>query len=234
MIEFYQVSTESEKVSFSPFVIATELFLKHKNLDWDAKLMNYIEVKPTINSLTDGKWGYVPTLKFPNGDIVYDSLKIAGYLDEKYPDNPILINNPKLDELLQQHTMNCAMSACKLSLGDLLIHMDDASKAYFIENRMDMFQITVEDLKSNRKENITSYFDNLKPLIEHLSKNKFIDGDKPLVHDYVLISTIQFIATVSPRTYEELVENNPNEVFKNWVDRMGSLFDGFLKSRKTI
>jgi hypothetical protein len=29
MIKFYQVSTKS-KVSFSPFVIATELFLKHK------------------------------------------------------------------------------------------------------------------------------------------------------------------------------------------------------------
>jgi hypothetical protein len=30
MIEFYQVSTNYKKVSFSPFVIVTELFLKHK------------------------------------------------------------------------------------------------------------------------------------------------------------------------------------------------------------
>lgn len=166
--------------------------------------------------------------------MAYDSLKIAEYLDEKYPENPLLNNNPKSNELIQHYGINCAISSCKLSLGDLIIHMDEASKAYFIENRMAMLKITLEDLDGNREEHIASYFNNLKPLIEHLNKNKFIDGEKPLIHDYVLISNIQFLNTASPRTYQELIKNNPSEEFKNWVDRMENLFDGYLKSRKTV
>ncbi|KXN64897.1 hypothetical protein CONCODRAFT_13726 [Conidiobolus coronatus NRRL 28638] len=233
MIEFYQVSTNYKKVSFSPFVIAAELFLKHKNLDWDAKLMNYVEVKPTINTLT---WqvGYVPTLKFPNGDLAYDSLKIAKYLDSNYPENPILNNNPKLDELIQHYSKSCGNSVGKLTLKDFFSLMDDDSRSYFIENRIPMHQDTVDKSQPSREESIASYFDNLKPLVEHLSKNKFIDGDKPLIHDYQLFGTIQMFKTLSPKTYEELIVKNPNEVFKNWVNGMESLFGGFLKNRKTV
>lgn len=155
-------------------------------------------------------------------------------MDSKYPENPIVNNNPKLDELIQNYSINCGINVGRLSLKDFFSYMDDASREYFIENRMPMLQTTVEDLEADRGQRILSYFDNLKPLIEHLSKNEFFDGKKPLIHDYILISTIQMVKTVSPRTYEELIVNNPNIVFKNWIDRMESLFDGFLKSRKTV
>lgn len=45
----------------------------------------------------------VPTLEFENGDILYESLIIADYLDEAYPENSLYPNDPLLkakDKLL--------------------------------------------------------------------------------------------------------------------------------------
>jgi hypothetical protein len=112
--------------------------------------------------------------------------------------------------------------------------MDDTSREYFIENKLPLSKVTLKDLEGSREESISVYLDNLKPLIEHLKNNKFIDGEKPLIHDYLLISTIQLVKSLSPRTYVELIEENPSEVFKNWVKSMSGLFNGFLNNRKTV
>ncbi|KXN74743.1 hypothetical protein CONCODRAFT_14511 [Conidiobolus coronatus NRRL 28638] len=233
-IKFYQVEAHPKRLSFSPFVIATELFLKHKNLDWDAKLLKYSEVKSTVGSVTNGKWGYVPTLKFPNGDVAFDSLKIAEYLDEKYPSNPLIYKSEELDKLTEHYDQTCNWNACKMNVKEFLSYMDDKSRKYFMETRVPMLQSNPDGFKFNQEENIAEYFENLKPVIQRLEKTKFIDGDKPLIHDYLIISRIQMVKTTSPEAYHELVENNPSEIFKKWVERMDGLFDDFLKNRKTI
>ena len=38
--------------------------------------------------------GKVPTLEFENGDTLYESLIIADYLDEKYPQKPLYPKDP--------------------------------------------------------------------------------------------------------------------------------------------
>ncbi|KXN74744.1 hypothetical protein CONCODRAFT_2055, partial [Conidiobolus coronatus NRRL 28638] len=156
------------------------------------------------------------------------------YLDEKYPDNPLNPQNKELDELMEYCDKTINFMAFRLSVMDAFNYMDEASKKYFRESKEPIFHAKLEDLAGNREENIATYYETLKPVIERLEKSKFINGDKPLIHDYLIIAKIQMVRTGSPQTYDELVNNNPSEVFKNWVERMNSLFDGFLNNRKTI
>jgi hypothetical protein len=117
---------------------------------------------------------------------------------------------------------------------DVLNSLDEDDKKYFRDTREPFFKCKIEELPGNRGDNIEAYFKSIKPIIDHLEKNSFIDGDNPLIHDYCLISRIQMIKTISPDSYSDLVENNPSEALRNWVDSMGNLFNGYLKNRKTV
>jgi glutathione S-transferase len=173
-------------------------------------------------------------LKFPNGDVAFDSLKIAEYLDEKYPGNPLNPHSKELDGLVEHYDKTCNYNACKMNIKELLSYMDDKSREYFIDTRVPMIKALPDNFEFNQEEDIAEYFENLKPVIKRLKKSKFIDGDKPLIHDYIVISKIQMVKTISPDVYYKLIENNPSEIFKKWVERMEGLFGNFLKNRKTI
>jgi glutathione S-transferase len=192
-------------------------------------------IKCSINSkYRNGEWSKVPTLVFPNGDIKFDSLKIAKYLDNNYFNNPLNPNNLELDKLIEYYDNNCYKTSFKMCVLDIFNSLEDDNKRYFRDTKEPNFKAKVEDYPGNREKNIEAYFKNIKPIVERLEINRFLDGNEPLIHDYCLMGRIQMIKTISPQSYKELVESNPSEVFKGWVESMSSLFNGYLKSRKTV
>jgi glutathione S-transferase len=67
-----------------------------------------------------------------------------------------------------------------------------------------------------------------------LETQDFLDGDKPAINDYTLISHFQNLKTIAPGAYEAVILNHPNPALLAWVGRMHALFDNFLRDRKTL
>jgi glutathione S-transferase len=67
-----------------------------------------------------------------------------------------------------------------------------------------------------------------------LEAQDFFDGDKPAINDYTIASNIQNLKTIAPSAYKLAIENHPNPALLKWVNRVGELFGGYLKDRKTL
>ncbi|KXN68909.1 hypothetical protein CONCODRAFT_79581 [Conidiobolus coronatus NRRL 28638] len=230
-IKVYELVTkEVGGVSNSPFAITVMVYLKHKVLDFETVPITYIDVGSTIKELTNGKWGQVPTVVFPNGDIIFDSPEIAKYLDENYPANPLIVQDAKLDSYIKNYTTSSVPVAFKLIMKDLYNLLDERNQKLFkieFENKFDF-------IKGSKEQKIEQYSEGLKSIDNVLSERKFLNGSSPLIHDYRLISWIQSFRTINPSIYEDLVLNNSS--IKNvarWARDMDEELDGYLKNRKT-
>ncbi|KXN74741.1 hypothetical protein CONCODRAFT_14510, partial [Conidiobolus coronatus NRRL 28638] len=234
MIKIYELVNKQGGISLSPFVMTAELFLKHKGLEFESIPLTFVEIGPTIKEATGGKWDKVPTVVFPNGDIVFDSLEIGKYLDEKYPENSLNPSNSDLDNLIEDYNTRIAFNAFRNAIPDLLPLLDAKSQKYFRESREKMLNMTLEEFAGDREANTQQYHSDVKKIDELLSASKFLNGYKPLIHDYILAARIQFFKTISPRTYEDLIINGPNENLKRWIKDMDKELNGYLGKRPTL
>ncbi|KAK6627682.1 hypothetical protein RUM44_010161 [Polyplax serrata] len=77
---------------FCPYAQRVHLILDSKNIKYEVVNINLTD-KPDwfFDKSPEGK---VPALEFPNGETLYESLIIADYLDEKYPDRPLYPKDP--------------------------------------------------------------------------------------------------------------------------------------------
>ncbi|KXN68913.1 hypothetical protein CONCODRAFT_18699 [Conidiobolus coronatus NRRL 28638] len=236
MIKVYELVTQHAElgVSLGPFVVAAELFLKHKGLEFESIPLTFVEVGPTIKELTEGKWDRVPVVVFDNSDVIFDSPEIAKYLDEKYPDSRLDPDNTALDEIINDYSSNIAPNAILNAFDDLFALLEPENQVYFRLTREKFFGKKLEEVSGNRDINTMKFIQNIAKIDDLLSTSKFLNGNKPLIHDYTLASRIQYFRTVSPRTYKELILNGPNFNLLRWTRDMDNLFDDFLKNRKTV
>ena len=72
-------------VTLSPFVWRTKLALRHKGFEIDDVETSYMGIRRML----DGSYKRLPVID-DDGRIVPDSWDIARYLDETYPDRPML------------------------------------------------------------------------------------------------------------------------------------------------
>ena len=89
-ITFYDLAL-STGATISPFVWATKYALKHKGFDLDVVPGGFTG----IPERTGGKTERLPAI-VDDGKWVLDSWGIVEYLDETYPDRPMLIPHPSV------------------------------------------------------------------------------------------------------------------------------------------
>ncbi|KXN74745.1 hypothetical protein CONCODRAFT_82691 [Conidiobolus coronatus NRRL 28638] len=233
MIKLYELVTKENGYSASPYVILAELFLKHKGLEYEKISLRPSQVGPTIREITNGKWNLVPTVVFPNGDIVFDSPEVGKYLDEKYPENPLDPNNAELDALIEAYA-NTNLAGFRMAINDLYELFEGEDKAYFKESREQRYGIKFSQIPGDRDVNLNNFYKGTQPIDKVLANSKFLDGESPKIHDYAIAARIQCFRTASPKTYKEVIVNNPNENFRRWVGDMDKVLDGFLANRKIL
>ena len=96
-IKLYDLALASG-VTLSPFVWRTKLALLHKGFEIDDVPTTYMGIKKIL----DGTYRRLPVLD-DNGTIVPDSLFIADYLDEKYPERRDLLRAKWRRSLVWEH-----------------------------------------------------------------------------------------------------------------------------------
>ncbi|KXN68935.1 hypothetical protein CONCODRAFT_8740 [Conidiobolus coronatus NRRL 28638] len=226
--QVYELADSYNGLSFSPYVILAQLFLLHKGIKFEGIPLTFSQVGPTINRL-------LPTVKFDNGDIIYDSLEIAKYLDSKYEQNPILSStDPKVTQLVNEYLSINNLNHFKLIILEINANYDEINQKRWREVREKILGQKMEEFAGNQELAVKEYIQNIGDLAKVLETRDFLDGEKPAINDYTIISNVQNLKTIAPEVYKKVIENHPNPALLKWVNRVSDLFDGYLKNRKTL
>ncbi len=206
--------------TISPFVWRTKYALKHKGFDLDIVPGGFTG----ILERTGGKSERVPAIE-DNGKLLLDSWLIAEYLDETYPDRPMLFEGPAMKSLLQ-HT---SAWLWKTAIGPWFMafikqYHDRAlpqDHAYIRETREKMMGCTIEQAIEGREDVLPQVPPQLEPLRQMLRDQPWIGGETPNFADFDLLST--FLWTASVADTPVLPEDDP---LRDWIDRGFDLYGG--------
>ena len=220
----YELDAINEQY-FSPYTWRIIMSLHHKGLYLDTKR---VQVKFSDKSLISHKgFKTVPVLE--DGDILTgESLKIAKYLEEAYPDKPSLFGGKEQMELTS--IINNMLDPKILSIlariivADVYKVLQPDDKNYFRETREKMLNKKIEDIDLESKKYIPILQKELNPFRKILKDNDFFSGNKPMYCDYLLFGFFMWARNTSPK---QLLDKN--DVLWLWRQRMLNLFDGFAK-----
>ncbi|MDG4891835.1 MULTISPECIES: glutathione S-transferase family protein [unclassified Mesorhizobium] len=219
-ILFYDLVGHDAKRPFSPHCWKTKMALAHKGLDATKVPTRFLEV-PKVEG---GVSKTVPVIR--DGErVVADSFAIALYLDEAYPERPMLFGGEggkataRFIERWSQLTIHPYLMTVLLT--DLHRMQDEANRAYFRESREQRLGKRLEEVVAGRDEGLAGFRASLEPLRSMLSYQPFIGGTSPLFADYIVFGALQWARVVSPY---QLLETGDGVA--EWFERCLDLHGG--------
>jgi glutathione S-transferase len=207
--------------TISPFVWRTKYALRHKGFDIDVVPGGFTG----ILQRTGGRSERVPVIV--DGDRwVLDSFLIAEYLDETYPDRPMLFEGPSMKALakfLDAWLWRTAISpwfACYIKdYRDLSLPEDHeyvtTSREKFLGGRK------LEDVQAGREDRLPLILPTLEPFRALLRETRWLGGEQPNFADYTALAV--FLWTASVARTPPLTADDP---LRDWLDRGFDLYDG--------
>ncbi len=206
--------------TISPFVWATKYALAHKGFD--------VEIVPGgftgIMERTGGRTERVPAI-VDDGEWILDSWGIAEYLDEKYPDRPLLFGDPSvkvfarfMDFWIWNTAVAPWMRCFCADYRDLSLPQD---QAYITKSREVMVGKKLEEMQAGREERLPKILPQLEFLRKTLRESKWLGGDKPNYVDYRTLCC--FLSTASFAKTPPMTDDDP---LRDWIDRGFDLYGG--------
>jgi glutathione S-transferase len=220
---FELVGTDPSR-RFSPFCWRTRMALAHKGLDADTIPWRFTE-KSAIAPYKSDK---VPVLL--DGDkSVADSLVIANYLEEAYPDKPSLFGGEggkAAARFLNGYGDVAVIGGIfTLIIADIVKHLGPEDEAYFRSTREARFGKKLEEVMADRDARVDGFRRSLEPFRLMLRGQPFVGGNSPSYGDHIMFGGFQWARATSP--YKLLKEDDP--VFA-WRERMLDAYGGFARS----
>jgi glutathione S-transferase len=213
-ITFYDLCGRDERLRFSPYCWRVRMTLAHKGMPYTTVPWRFLEK----DALAFARYDKVPVLT--DGDVVVtDSFEIMRYLDDAYPDKPVLGDSVSCQrahffKLYVERSVTPVLF--RIVALDLLaaIHPDD--HAYFRETREARFGMRLEEVH-NPEEGRSQLKQRLAPVRDQLRTSSFLDGEAPSGADYLLFGSMMWAYVVS---LEPLVETNDpvDEWFKQMLN----------------
>ncbi len=208
-------------VTLSPFVWRTKLALLHKGFEIDDVPVSYKGIK----SIADGNQKRLPVIE-DDGLIVPDSWKIAEYLDETYPDRPMLYRSQSeknfarfLDGWMWRGMIHAWFSCFTL---DQVKLVHDEDRDYVLDAHQNrIFKRPLEEVVADREQRLIEARPLLDPLRELLTQSKWLAGDEPNQIDYIALGN--FLWGASLASHPPLAKDDP---LMDWLDRGFDLFGG--------
>lgn len=208
--------------TISPFVWRTKYALAHKGFDIDIVPGGFTG----ILDRTGGRSERLPAIV--DGDAwVLDSWVIAEYLDDKYPDRPMLFEGPSMkmltkfiDGWLWRTVIGPWFSCYILDYHDLSLPQDHD---YVRTTRENLFLggRKLEDVQAGREDRLPLVPPTLEPLRQLLRETRWLGGDTPNFADYTALAV--FLWTGSVATTPPLTGDDP---LRDWLDRGFDLYGG--------
>ena len=219
----YDLAGADDALRFSPYCWRAKLALKHKGLDVETIPLRFTEKERIGESGQDR----VPVL-VDDGTWISDSWAIARYLDDTYPEAPLLF--PDAGTRAAAQFMNAwadaTLNRAILPLAVLRVHavLHEKDKAYFRESREERFGCTLEAYSADRETAQAGLNDALAPLEHHLGASDYVSGKAAAYPDYIVQGSLQWLNTVHG---DPCLGSLPNT--QAWFARMADLFDGYVR-----
>jgi glutathione S-transferase len=216
----YDLAGADPELRFSPYCWRTKLALAHKNLAAETIPWRFSD-KEMIAFSGQGR---VPVL-VDNERTVFDSWRIAEYLEDAYPDWPSLFGgsggravarflNDWADQVLHAGLI-------RLVAADILAAVHEKDRAYFRQSREARFGTTLEAFCADRADRVVEFRRSLAPLRATLTSQPYLSGMAPAYPDYIVFGSFQWARCVS--AFEVLEAGDP---VATWRNRLLAAFDG--------
>ena len=218
-IRLYELVGADHARPFSPHCWKTRMSLLHKGLEFETVPVPFTGVA----GLLENGGATVPVIE-DNGRKIVESFKIALYLDETYPDNPLFGSSEavalsRFVESWSQSRLHAWIT--RWSILDIHVMLDPEDQAYFRSSREKRFGIPMEKIAVNRD----ALRDDLKgihaPFAILLNHQPFIAGETPRFADYIVFGAFQWL-----RVCSGLSMIGQDAPVRPWLDRMFALYDG--------
>lgn len=225
-IKLWDLAGAEDDRRFSPHCWRVKMALAHKGLEVEEIPWRFTE-KEAIKASGQGM---VPVIE-DGGRTVHDSWQIAQYLDEAYPDRPMLFGSEEAKTLAYffkhwcERTIHPAM--LRTIIVDLFGQLHEKDKQYFRESREKRFAKTLEELGGDRNAALAALRGALDPVRPVVVEQPFVSGRGPGFADYILFGPFQWARAVSPIRLLE-----PDDPVYAWRERMMDLFDGLARKAK--
>lgn len=203
----------------SPFCWRAKLALKHKGLKWRDEPCGFTDKE---------KIAFAQSQTFPvihDGTMVIkDSWAIATYLDQAYPDKP-LMPDPAYARFVNGWADTVVNPAIfPIVVADLVDRVRPQDRDYIVESRGKRLGTT--DFSSfqakAREKGVVAFRATLEPARRVLKEQPFLSGAAPAYPDYILLGSLMW-----PRTLSPLALLEADDPVHAWRDRMFDLFDGY-------
>jgi len=225
-IRHWELAGAEDDRLFSPNCWRVRMALAHKGLHAETVPWRFTEK----DAIAFSGQGTVPVIEDGERN-VYDSWKIAIYLEENYPDRSPLFAGAQARSLALffKHwcERNVHSAMFRVIVMDLFESLHAKDKAYFRETREKRFGKKLEVLGAESHAALPALraaFDPVRPL---LVAQPFVSGSEPGFADYLLFGPFQWGRAVSP---VRLLE--PDDPMYAWRERMLGLFDGMPRSTR--
>ncbi|KAF9270536.1 hypothetical protein L218DRAFT_952651 [Marasmius fiardii PR-910] len=208
VVEFYDIASKDGGTT-SPNAFKTRYSLHFKGVPYKRIVVEYPDIKTVCEKI-----GATPTMKKPDGTpfytlpairdlltgvVISDSMCIAEYLDEQYPDKPTLIP----DGTLALHkAYNDAFGAKFLNMIPLMLPkvpptLNPLSQEYYERTRKEMFGMTLAELYPKDPDAQWKKVEaDFEVVAGWFKEDEFIGGDRPIFADFVTASFVLFVRNV--------------------------------------
>jgi len=224
----YDLAAKDPEIRFSPFCWRAKMALRHKGLDFDTIAWRFTE-KDVIARTGQGR---VPVL-IDDERSVHDSWQIALYLDETYPDGPLLMRNAADRAMARFVSSWCDQTLHPILRSTFLLTIygvvADRDRAYFRESREKLFGGTLEELTMERSAGLKALAQALQPAEATLKVSRWLAGDAPSYADHSLFGSLQWGHVLSQ---EPIV--SPDSAVGHWFERMLDLFNGYARQAASV
>lgn len=225
--KLYELCGRDPDLRFSPYVWRTRMALLHKGLEFESVPWRFIEKEAIAFSGQER----VPVL-VDGETTVFDSWKIAEYLEEAYPDRPSLFGGPA--GLALSRFVSAWCSTVFPRVAPLAIHavhevLDPANQDYFRTTREKMIGRPLEEIMGDRNKRLEALHAALEPMRALLADQPFLGGNTPLYADYLPFGIFQWARVVTGAM--PIAEDDP---VRDWFERLLDSHDGSARQAKIL
>lgn len=222
-IQLYELVGKDDR-RFSPYCWRTRMALEHKGLAYETVPVRFTD-KDVIAFSGQER---VPVIR-DGENVISDSWDIAEYLEAQYPGEASLFGGEvghALARFLNTWTdwvMHAAL--IKLVIADILTHVDDADREYFIESRSARLGKPPADVQTRSGEDLKPFANAVSTIKASLGDNEFLSGSAPAYGDYIVFGAFAWARSIS-----DLALLKPDDPVYAWRNRMLDLYDGMPRS----
>ena len=222
-IKLYDLAGDEDDRRFSPNCWRITLALAHKGLAFETIPWRFTEK----DVIAFSEQGAVPVL-VDGTRTVFDSWRIALYLDETYPERPKLMDSEQARGAIFAFKNWCERyvhtAMFRVILLDLFAHLHEKDRAYFRESREKRFGTTLEAYGADHTSALAMLRQALDPVRPIFAEQLFIGGHAPSFADYILFGVFQWARVMSPIRLLE-----PDDPLYAWRERLLELHGGIAR-----